>query len=636
MIRKGHDGPARRGFLHFAEERLETPALLGPASSAYSKIQYCTVSALNESTSGFYMCSTGSLFQEGAISYDIKRANMIYLLPSMTGLSAMPSEIGINYVRAQLPAIPGDQSDRSCFAIRIPSNISDSDMHALVELIKASEITVVAFTFNGENGPPDLRNLTLRSMLPRNVLCIALGRIPPSMLPLLYYVGFDVIDFGYAFEAASRNLRLWGLDEEPVGFGSERRYCSCVYCMGTEKESTDPRTLLEKHNASIYAQVLSSAIHFAANGNLRWFVESKTHASPEAASFLRRIDSSLYSFLEEFTPNHVGTKIPFIGTESYYSPTVIRFREFVARRYKPSDDKKLVVLFPCSARKPYSDSKSHRRFSAVLDRILGNKRDAVAETIITSPLGLVPRELERIYPAGYYDIPVTGQWDAEETTIAAEALVTHLSKFDESVVVIAHVSGGYLDVVRQAEVQIRQSIIYTAHEASPTSNTALAALKDTISDLLDIITLLPKRSTLLDTIRATADFMFGEGAGDCLAPSDASVRGKVYGSIICRVSNAQTCLYSGINGRLSLTLEGGKRLASLGRYWVRFDAPQIEGSSIFAVGVSSADTAIRPGDEVIVVDSNDRVLGVGRSEMSGQEMCDFTNGIAVRIRHKEK
>ena len=40
--------------------------------------------------------------------------------------------------------------------------------------------------------------------------------------------------------------------------------------------------------------------------------------------------------------------------------------------------------------------------------------DAVHQVIVTAPLGLVPRELEEIWPAANYDIPVTGEWDADE------------------------------------------------------------------------------------------------------------------------------------------------------------------------------------------------------------------------------
>ncbi|MAK05202.1 MAG: hypothetical protein CMA03_04890, partial [Euryarchaeota archaeon] len=40
----------------------------------------------------------------------------------------------------------------------------------------------------------------------------------------------------------------------------------------------------------------------------------------------------------------------------------------------------------------------------------------------TSPLGLVPRELEELWPASNYDIPVTGHWDAEEKLIVTNTL----------------------------------------------------------------------------------------------------------------------------------------------------------------------------------------------------------------------
>ena len=34
--------------------------------------------------------------------------------------------------------------------------------------------------------------------------------------------------------------------------------------------------------------------------------------------------------------------------------------------------------------------------------------------MVTSPLGLVPRDLEDVWPAAFYDIPVTGDWSRDE------------------------------------------------------------------------------------------------------------------------------------------------------------------------------------------------------------------------------
>jgi uncharacterized protein with predicted RNA binding PUA domain len=55
---------------------------------------------------------------------------------------------------------------------------------------------------------------------------------------------------------------------------------------------------------------------------------------------------------------------------------------------------------------------------------------------------------------------------------------------------------------------------------------------------------------------------------------------------------------------------------------------------VFSVAVLGADPNIRPGDEVVVISPDDEVLGVGRSEMSGIEMCEFEKGRAVSVRHK--
>jgi archaeosine synthase len=247
----------------------------------------------------------------------------------------------------------------------------------------------------------------------------------------------------------------------------------------------------------------------------------------------------------------------------------------------------------------------------------------------------VPRELERVYPASQYDIPVTGEWDSEEINIAAEALTSYLSKFDASSVVVVHLAEGYLDVAKEAESRIKQSIIYTSTEGPVTSVGSLEALQEVLKDLKEILSFQPRKPTIVnETLRATADYQFGEGASNVLLPENTTYSGKLYRSVVCRYDNLQTCTFVADNGLLSLTLTGGRMLAPMGRYWVRFEGKRMKGGSIFAVGVQDADEKIRPGDEVIVINNDDEVIAVGRSEMSGREMCQFTNGRAVSVRHQ--
>jgi archaeosine synthase len=83
-------------------------------------------------------------------------------------------------------------------------------------------------------------------------------------------------------------------------------------------------------------------------------------------------------------------------------------------------------------------------------------------------------------------------------------------------------------------------------------------------------------------------------------------------------------------------LKGAELISPLKRCWVRLDVQEAKGGSIFAVGITEADPEIRPGDEVIVINNDDNVIAVGKSEMSGREMCELNRGRAVSIRHKKE
>ena len=636
LIARGHDGPARIGSYSMGEMAISTPVLVGPSHADSLTLHYA---ALNRDE---LLKDTPMIVAIPGISYsrlDRLRDYDSILLPSLIADEILGLTAGSLLLKQQMSFLKEQQIESSGAIVRVPASLDEgSFVHVLQEFIHMG-VRAAAFRFDGDLGPSDYRMVTLRSQLPRNWFALAIGRIEPYSVPLMHYLGFDVFDASRAFEAAAQGIRLWRTDAEQVADEEPARHCACSSCESQpDLNSLSNSKLIEiltNHNISTYRMVLSESIHAMQSGRLRWLVESLTHATPSLASFLRRVDRGLYSFLEEFTATAGSSTMPLIGPESYNSPAIKRFREKLVSRFTPPTHKRIVLLLPCSARKPYSDSKSHKRFARTIESAIGLARHGIAETILTSPLGVIPRELERIHPVAQYDIPVTGDWDAEETAIAVRALTTHLEKFEESVVVVAHVSGGYLDIVKQGEDNIRQALIYTSSDGSATSGASLDLLDETLRDMLELVLDGEYRRTdLEDTLRATADFQFGSGAGELLVPEDASLRGKLYRTVICQVDKEQVCVYNAVSGMLSLTLAGARRIAGLGQNWVRFEGREVKGGSIFAVGVKEADTGIRPGDEVIVIGQDERVVAVGRSEMSGIEMCEFEKGRAVTVRHK--
>ena len=626
-IGRGHDGPARLGDLILDEQTtFETPVLAGATPSKVPTLSYIS----HDAGTPLQLKSTQFLSSEAAETSGMT----LVLLPSMISFSEISRNGPTLDLQFQLEYLESYLDKRAEQAVvRIPSGSTNDLLEEWMPKFAGLGVHAASLPFDGLLGSEDSSSISLRSHLPLAWLTLALGRIHPSSIPLLYYLGFDVIDTGHAYEAAARGERLWSHDTEEMSGDDPIRFCSCSSCLGSD--GTLSLEALESHNVQIYYQMLSQARSAMRNGRLRWLVESMTHASPANASLLRHVDSSLYKFVEEFTPSTGAKHLPLIGPESYNAPAVKRFRDYVSQRYSPPEGKRILLLLPCSARKPYSDSKSHKRFQLAIESGIGRASEYLSETILTSPLGVVPRELERTFPAASYDIPVTGVWDYEETEIAASALVAHLEKFSAAAVVVAHVSGGYLDIVKRAEDKVKQPIIYTTAEDPPAKRESLDALRHTLRDLSDGFSGadLPHRH-LQEIVRATADFQFGGNAGVTLVPDGTRIRGKPYGTILCKIQGEQVCSFVGSTGTLSLTLAGGALLQSLGNKWVRLEAPRAKGGSIFAVGIKEADSDIRPGDEVLVLNPKDELVAVGRSEMSGREMCELTRGRAVSIRHK--
>ncbi len=633
MLKRGHDGPARLAEIRLEDTRFTTPFLFG--LEEYPEIQQVKTYLRDQIKSEHpLLISLGSSFSNIDIS-SLQGHDYLLLFPSFPNANIMGSTFGSALLELQFEFLWENQEiiDPAKAVVRIPSSIKKDDLMQHIPKFRELDIAAASFSFDGLLGESDISSMELRSCMPANIMTLALGRIAPWLIPYLFYFGFDGIDTSLADSLAIAHIRLWPDCIEHIRPKEQPRYCACHHCENASSLSVEN---IRTHNYSIYVQQLSKSVHTFNRENLRWLVESSTHASPNLASFIRISDSINYDYIERFTPVMGLETRPLIGPESYHAPAIRRFRGRVSDRYIPPIGKKIVILLPCSARKPYSDSRSHRRIKQAIEGVTRGRDHAIAEVILTSPLGVVPRELERTFPASVYDIPVSGEWDNEELDIGAKSLVKHLSKFDNDATIVAHVSGGYQKIVRKAEDGIEQKIIYTTGIHSSTSRWSLNVLRDVLTSELEELSIPSGASTLLeDVLRATVDFQFGRSASKVLVANDATFGGKTYGMIVCRFQNEQLCSYLGDSGSISLTLPGGKRLVDYGSYLVHFEGTELQGSTLFAVGVDKADEQIRPGDEVIIINAKGVVVGVGKSEMSGMEMMEMKNGHAVRVRHKE-
>jgi uncharacterized protein with predicted RNA binding PUA domain len=145
----------------------------------------------------------------------------------------------------------------------------------------------------------------------------------------------------------------------------------------------------------------------------------------------------------------------------------------------------------------------------------------------------------------------------------------------------------------------------------------------------------------LKRIRIIADYQFGRGAGDALFPDSVEFQLSTTKRIRqILLDNNRIATVRAKDGMLTLSIMGaGKLHEFIGypgrRVVVNSDAAPFvaKGKTAFSRHVVAVDPDMRAGEEVLVVDENDRLLATGKAVLSPLEMLAFKKGIAVDVRN---
>lgn len=438
----------------------------------------------------------------------------------------------------------------------------------------------------------------------------------PHHIALLAYCGIDLFDS----VPLILNARLGNFltaegkaNQNEIGEG----FCYCPSCIEGRRDYDS----LLAHNCYASLSELKVVRNAVRNGRLRELVEARIRSEPWMVSVLRTLDSRFHSYQEKYFPV-IGGQLIAASNDSLLRPEIVRFRERVKKRYLKPSHKKVLLFLPCSAKKPYSFSRSHKVIRRAIAES-GNKY-VVHEVIITSPLGVVPREVELFYPAQQYDIPVTRTWSKDEISMIG-ASVTEFLKMNKYGAIVVHLPSDYGFVG-----DFLDEFTNTCDD-NPTSTSSLKKLTDVLTEHVQPYDKVNNQTALREAMMCFARFQFGN-AGEALI-QDTVIKGRYPNLRIFRKGN-QVGMLVGERGMISLTLEGGRILAEQDAYWVKIHDFTPKGS-VFAVGIADADKNIRIGDDVVVL-RDDELIGVGVAVMNPEEMVDSNRGEAVRIRHLAK
>ncbi|MBR4285326.1 MAG: DUF5591 domain-containing protein [Methanocorpusculum sp.] len=418
----------------------------------------------------------------------------------------------------------------------------------------------------------------------------------PSNAASLIYCGFDLFDYT-AVDLCTIQGKFCTTEGEFEADYMEKGICGCEGCRAGD---------LKLHNRLALEREIANARLWIERGQIREYMEMRCRMQPEQVEILRRIDRT--DAFDGLYPAVRSSRFRANAGESMFRREIALFEERLVSRYVPPRSD-ICVLLPCASRKPYSLSRSHQMFMRVVD-------SRAHEVIVTSPLGVVPRELELVYPAGHYDVPVTGYWDLEEQELLTGFLTAYLEKHKYERI-LCHLEGGAKAVALEAAKRAGVTLEITCNDDRPLSQESLRALNAALEG---------SRKVKNDFIHGTMLFQFGE---------DVDTKGLVvkgrYPQVKALLKKTQLFTTDPTTGFIRPTHEGWARIKG---YRVKISEGFIPQGDVLAPGVADCDPRIREGDEVLV--EGDGYLATGKAAMGAQEMLSSKRGVAVKVRKTRK
>lgn len=377
--------------------------------------------------------------------------------------------------------------------------------------------------------------IACKKFLPLNKPIHTFGAGLPQFFSLAVAAGSDLFDSA-AYVLYAENNRYMTIEGTKRLEELEYLPCSCPVCSKhsaheLKKMEKNERTgLLARHNLWVSVKEIDTIKQAIREGRLFELVEQRCRSHPKLLEALNVLyDNS--KFLEKFDPVSKRSAFFYLGEESLRRPAVIRYQERLMKRFLPT-----------------------------------SKKVSIKQT----PLGLVPKELEGMYPQGQCEYAAEFNWDKS----------TFLEKYN--------LKEGETEVSLVDQLRARARFQFGEGGERLLDNTKLE-----ISSNTGRVRRIRKNGEIVATVRPYDGFII---------PTELGAK----------------ILHQSIKGMRVVVRDAEDFI--------------LQGNSVMAKFVADADPEIRPNDEVLVVDRKDRLLGAGQALLNHEEMLAFDRGIAVKVR----
>jgi len=270
--------------------------------------------------------------------------------------------------------------------------------------------------------------VTAKMNLPASRPLHLFGAGHPFMFALAVSLGCDLFDSA-AYALFAREDRY--LTESGTTKLSELEYfpCSCPVCIKTDPESVralpkeERQKMLAEHNLHVSFCELRRIKQAITEGRLWEHLEMRAHGHPSLLQAVKKLGK--YSeYLENQSPVTKTSGIFFFSSLGLARPEVVRYRKRILDRYSPPPKARILLLLPQTRTKPFHNSKEHETVMKGMQQSLGDTVDLVHVCTYAAPFGVIPTELDNVYPLSQNEI--ASPFDAETVMYVAKQAANYI------------------------------------------------------------------------------------------------------------------------------------------------------------------------------------------------------------------
>jgi predicted transcriptional regulator len=219
---------------------------------------------------------------------------------------------------------------------------------------------------------------------------------------------------------------------------------------------------LESDGLVVRARFVTGDAEWRYRWSAAWFRELESRVSQARRELEAAVEATGTREAHEADPN---------------APAATAFAEWIAARYRPPEDKRILVLLQCSVRRPFSSSPSHGTLRRAIALAVGHDPARqfaacpVHVVVLASRIGPVPYELEGLHPATVSGGGVKQMGEDEYARVrpviaqrVAQYLDAHRDLYDH---VLTFTDGRYAEVAEDAAALAGREIVLLPQVPGP-------------------------------------------------------------------------------------------------------------------------------------------------------------------------